>query len=565
MANLFIENKDIILKVSPMETLFARYIRGGRFSNSAWKYPFSIDKVEEIQKSFPNIAIPPELKALISEEQSKLVQLLHLKKLKNATLEDIPIKTTLYNAQKVAVNYLLADDALMNASQQGTGKCVMSLSAIIKRKQRGEVRKCLIICPASVKGTWAREIGKHTYENSVIIQGKESQRLKMYKEYNDNKEPLFAITNYALLRRDVNKMGIDLDAVIVDESVKIKNPKTIQCKAVKALRTKYRIALSGYPADNKIEDIWSQFDWIKPGLLGSKWNFEDKYLVKQVMPFSSKSGKKINMVTGYKNLDGLRKTIDPYFIRFLRSDVVELPPKIYELREVDLGKEQSTQYKQMKDDMILKLSQMNEKDIVVQARDILSQLIRLSQICDGYISGKGLDAPVWLKENAKFAELDDIVEETVANNNKMIIWSRYVPVTERLYDRYKKYNPAMITGKVPTDKRDEEVQKFQNDDSCKIFLGQIIAAGQGLTLTAGNIQVFVDRGFLSPSSIAQAEDRQCRIGQTKTVLVISLIAKGTVDERWERLLKKKEETASILFKTPEKVFRNKGDIMEFLK
>ena len=405
-------------------------------------------------------------------------------------------------------------------------------------------------------------------ESPLVAEGNFLRRLEIYKEFS-NAQDFYLIINYALLRRDVEhvvKILPENSLIISDETIRIKNPKAKQTKAVKLLPGKYRIALSGFPIGNNILDLWSQIDFIKPNWM-SYWAYQDKFLIRTLMPFKSPKGREIKIVTGTKNLGLLKEIIEPMHIRRLKSDVLpDLPPKIYETREAEMEGEQLRVYVQMRDELRAEIKGMKEEDVIVQANTILAKFLRLSQICDGFLSGTADAKPYWFEKNSKVELLDELLEEIISSGDSAVIWTRFVPSTKLLLERYgKKYNATGFWGETPTEERTKRIRKFQEDSKCRVFCGQIQAGGLGVTLTKGSVAILYNQCFLSAASIDQAIDRLHRIGQSKTVVVISLQIKNSVDEHWQKIWLKKEKIAGEIFKGDEIKFRKKEDILELLK
>ena len=507
-----------------------RAIRDGRWhkKGSYWLYPFSCIKMKKIKTVFPNVEITDELRTIWKREIAKLKDLHHLKQQKDIDFNILNMKTKPFKHQKVGVKFMLMLDRCMNLDELGNGKSWQALATAIQRKNNNEVEKCLIICPASTKfAVWEKEIKQHTHEKYLILTGSVKERIIIYKKF-ATEDYLFLVINYELVRKDIQTLSESLkfDMVICDESVKLKTPKAQQTKATKKIPARFKIALSGYPIANRCEDIWSQVDWIQPGYLGrTYWSFLDKYTYSG--PF--------NEIAGYKNIDELRKKLQHLFIRRLKKDTLDLPPKIFETREIELNAKERRAYNSMKKEMIVRIEQMNEADIIAQANEILTQMIRLSQIADGFITDKNLRKPEWF-DSSKIRILDEIVDEVTTAGNKIVIWSRFVPMVMKLKDRY---NAPYISGHVPLEERAKNVERFQTDPKTNIFIGQVQSGGMGITLHAASTEVFVDKAFISPSNIIQAIDRLHRIGQKNPVTIISLIATKTVDVRWDKLIEKK--------------------------
>lgn len=385
------------------------------------------------------------------------------------------------------------------------------------------------------------------------------------------------------------------DLIILDETVKIKNRETKVTKSLPSLKPKYKIGLTGYPVSNRIEDLWSQFDWIHPGCLGSYWSFFDRYVETITIKLheteeSKKSSKgrkckccgkwspeqryakiytcccvtpeweapSFKKVVGYKNLDELKKKLEPYFIRRLKSEALDLPEKTYEEREVLLSGELLRAYIAMKEEMKVTIKSMSNEEVVAKANGILTQMLRLSQLTCGFITDVKLNQPMFYKENPKVKALDDIIDEVLTSGNKIVIWTRFRAFTAYIYKRYNEgfkydgadtqYDCAFFWGGMSAEEKDTNINRFQTDPNCKIIIGTVQTGGMGITLHAGNVAVFTDLSFLSPSTVIQAEARQHRIGQTKNVVIIRLLAKGTVDSHWMKVLEDKQSASRALFK-----------------
>lgn len=522
-----------------------------------WRFSATHIKVNALKKVFPDLIITREAEEIVNKNKEINDNCLKIKQLKDAVLETPYIKTKLFSYQKVGVRFMLERDEAANFCELGTGKTLQTLTAVITRKELGQIKKCIVVCPASLKYNWQNEIDKHTFEKSIVIDGSKLKRIELYEEFKGKDDILFIIINYELLRIDVDiiRKHLNIDSIVLDECVKIKNPLAQQTKAVKQFSDKkYKYILSGYPIANNAIDTWSQIDFLKPGYIGSYWSFEDNYVIRGYF----------NQIEGYRNLEILKKKLDPLYIRFLKKDVLDLPEKIYQTREVTLEKDQLKAYEQMRDEMVVYLEKLNEKEIITQTRDILVKFIRLSQITSGFVSDVDMQNIHNFEVNAKLPVLEDIVEEVINNNKPIVIWCRFIPTAQILYSVLsKKYSVSVLTGSTNAKERQRIVDDFQNGKT-QIFIGQILAGGMGINLFKADTEIFFEKAFLSPSSIIQAEDRLHRIGQQNKVTIISLIAKNTIDERWEKMMAKKRDIAEQIL--GDKAFRiNKQIVMEFLQ
>jgi SNF2 family DNA or RNA helicase len=537
----------------------------------SWEYPVHIETYLQLKQSFPDLEIDNIVSQHFFEEERRIMDSKSFKVSETAEedyphkdiIEGLSVKSQPRGYQNIGVAFILNQDGCMIFDEMGCGKTFQAMMGAIARKQLGQINRCLVICPATLKGTWYREVAKHTYEHAIVIDGTKKERQNQLKAFLEDEKFLFLVINYESLRVDSLPRDV-FDMVIIDESVRIKNPKAATTKAVKKIGAQYKVGLSGYPIANKIEDIWSQIDWVRPGYLGSRWQFEDRYMIKQPMVFKEREFKQ---VVGYRNLMELHEKLTPLYIRRLKADVLkDLPPKVYQSREIELSREQMEQYVRMKTEMRVMIKDLNDEEVHAKARTILVQLLRLSQITGGFITDVGLEEAHWFKRSSKIDALDELLEEIVESGGKCVIWSRFVPMVHKLYGKYKdKYKAVYLTGSVKIKDRDLMIEQFQNDEETKVFVGQVQSGGMGITLHSANSEVFVDKAFISPSNILQAEDRLHRMGQKKSVNVISLIAKNTVDMHWEALLEKKKRLANQLIGDSPGWDWKKDDFMDILK
>ena len=239
-------------------------------------------------------------------------------------------------------------------------------------------------------------------------------------------------------------------------------------------------------------------------------------------------------ILGYKNLDELRSLVDQIMLRRLKTEVLDLPDKIEKLEYVEMSSKQSKLYLEI---------QQNTKTLIHQIRmsnNPLSMLLRLRQVTGwcGIIDES-------IQESAKMQRMVELVEDIVANNQKAIIFSNWTSITEVAVKLLSKYNPAYITGDVKQEERMNEVDRFQNDERCKVIIGTIGAMGTGLTLTSAQNVIFLDEPWTKALK-NQAEDRAHRIGTKGTVSIITLMCKDTIDDRIHDLIEKKGKMSDAL-------------------
>ena len=431
-------------------------------------------------------------------------------------VREFDFKTEPLPHQIEAFNYGLEKNKLLIGDEQGLGKTKESIDITVARKE--ELNKCLIVCGVnSVKYNWEKEIAIHSRESSVMIDGKTMDaRVRQILDWYMGEE-FYGIINIESLRnekiQDALYVGIEdeyIGAIIVDEIHKAKNGSSQQGKALRFLRAPVRIGLSGTPM-NKAEDLWNILTWLGVEKR-SFYSFRNTYCI-----MGGYGGYK---VIGHKNLESLNAELNEVMLRRKKEEVLDLPPKVYSTEYVELTKQQQVLYRDIKNGIIAEL-----EDIIASVNP-LSCTLRLRQLTGG----------LFTEDNPKLERVKDMLdEEIIPNGNKAIIFSQWEQITELYKEALKEYNPIYITGKVSPEERQKLVDKFQSDPTCKIAIGTIGAMGTGLTLNKASYVFFVDKMWNSGDNI-QAEDRAHRIGTTGTVNIISLVAKGSVDEGVEEYL-----------------------------
>jgi SNF2 family DNA or RNA helicase len=339
--------------------------------------------------------------------------------------------------------------------------------------------------------------------------------------------------------------ALRFDAVILDEAHHVKNPTSEQTRAVQNfIKIPKRILLTGTPIMNKVEELWALLNFISPYQFPNFYAFRNKYCV--MKEIKTKDGRKINLVVAYKNLDYLQKKLSEIMLRRNKSDTLkDLPEKTYETRDIELSPEQWKLYREFANEISVWIE---ESETEIQVHQALDKMLRLKQVA---ISPELFGGTT---KSSKLDELEDIVDEITSNEQKVIIFSQFKKATEIILERLKKRgysqkNIAYISGDVAMKVSDaaiksgktdrmEEIRRFQENDDCKIFVGVIDACKEGITLTAANYVVFVDKKW-TPADNEQATDRAHRKGQKNPVTVISLIAKNTIEEYIEEKLRDK--------------------------
>lgn len=470
-------------------------------------------------------------------------------------LNKLNFKTKPFNHQIEGVQYGLKHKKFLLADEQGLGKTKQAIDIAIARKEK--INKCLIVVGVnSLKHNWTREVSIHSDEQARIlgsrintkgkyVDGTLAERLEELKNL-EKRDEFFIITNIETFRKPVLKKGKKLTAreqleldmvrevekltqngtigmVVVDEIHKAKNAQSKQGKALHHLKSEYKIAATGTPLMNKPIDLYNVLKWLDEER-GNFFSFRGRYCV-----MGGYGGYEI---VGYQNLSELKDRVQKVQLRRKKEEVLDLPDKIRSLEVVEMSAKQSQLYKQVRDQVIADI------DEIALNPNPLAILTRLRQVtsCPQIVSSK-------LKENAKMDRLKEILEELAENGKKAVIFSNWTDVTDPIVKELKEYNPAVVTGKIKD--RQEQVDKFQNDSSCKVIVGTIGALGTGLTLTAASTVIFIDKPW-NMAGVEQAEDRAHRIGTTGTVNVITLVVRDTIDEQLEEIIAEKGYMAEAL-------------------
>jgi len=504
-------------------------IRSWDNKNKIWEFPFSIENYEQLIKklAFFSTDISAKLKAEYQKEKAEILKLKTIKESSDVKLSS-KLSDKLYNFQRVGVGFLLLSSCSLLADSMGIGKSIQALCLCEEIK----AKKILIICPNSLKWTWANEIEKWIPGNEIeVYQGK---TLTLNHR--------FSVINYEALRAERNKnlQKTKWDVLIYDEQHRLKNRKTKVVKAAKKIKAERILGLTGTPVLNRTDELWSLLNILYPKRYSSYWRFFEKYVDYYEAPFGK-------IIRGSKNLDQLKKELEPIMIRRTKEEVLpDLPKKTYQNIIVELNKEQRRIYDEMRKDFITKL---NEEERVM-ATVIIAQIIRLKQIAihpslllDDY--DKNLPS-------AKLKALFGIIEDT---DKKIVVFSQFAKAINIIEKelKEKKIGFAKLTGDVKPEQRKIEIERFQSNKDCRIFIGTIQAGGVGITLTAADTVVFLDK-LWTPGYNEQAEDRLHRIGQKNNVTVINLIAKDTIEERIENMLADKKHLAEVLL-SKENIFK----------
>ena len=420
------------------------------------------------------------------------------------------------------------------ADDMGLGKTiqVLSLLLVLKSQATGKRKPSLLVAPASLLANWAAEIARFAPSLKAIVvhpSGMSAEELKA-----DGASVLadvdLVISSYGFLMRVPWLSTTSWRLAVIDEAQAIKNPGAKQTQTVKRLQAETRIALTGTPIENRLGDLWSIFDFINPGLLGSS---------KQFSTFVKRLAERPQNPYG-----PLRELVRPYILRRLKTDksiIADLPDKTEVKAFCLLSRKQAALYQQAVDEFTRQL----ESAEGIQRRGlVLALLMRLKQICNHPSQWLGDNA--WAADDSgKFARLREITEEIASRQEKALVFTQFRETTAPLASFLGSVfgRPGLVLhGETEVSKRKDLVRRFQEDDDIPFFVLSVKAGGAGLNLTAAQHVIHFDRWW-NPAVENQATDRAFRIGQTKNVLVHKFVCRGTVEDKIDRMIEDKQQLA----------------------
>jgi superfamily II DNA or RNA helicase len=451
------------------------------------------------------------------------------------------LRGTLRPYQQVGVRWLhllsqlglgacLADD-------MGLGKTiqVLSLLLVVQRAQKEGRRPSLLVAPVSLLANWAAEIDRFAPSLNALIAHTSAMPADDLKALTPEKLATvdLVITSYGALLRLPWLASTSWHLAVLDEAQAIKNPDAKQTRAAKKIVARTRIALTGTPIENHLGDLWSIFDFINPGLLGSAKEF-----TRYTKGLAAKP---------HNPYGPLRELLRPYILRRLKTDrlvIADLPDKIELKAYCQLSRKQAALYQQAVNELA---EQLNAAKGIKRKGLVLASLMRFKQICNH--PSQWLGDGAWAEEDSgKWARLRELSEVIAAKQEKALVFTQFREMTAPLaaflggiFGR-----PGLVLhGDTDVKKRRDLVNRFQDDESVPFFVLSLKAGGSGLNLTAASHVVHVDRWW-NPAIENQATDRAFRIGQSKNVLVHKLVCRGTIEEKIDELIASKQQLSQEL-------------------
>lgn len=458
----------------------------------------------------------------------------------------MPIKATPYDHQKKAVAFAcdkfgVFDNRLKSRGaallmEMGTGKTIVSIAVAGCMYQYGKVNRVLVVAPLSILGVWEEEFEKFAdFPYSLtILKGTSAKKKEQLTKLPDKGLQIVVVNYESAWRLEKELIAYNADLVIADEAHKLKENRSKQSQGMQHIgdKTRYKLLLTGTVITNRELDVFSQYRFLNPQIFGTSfYSFRNQYFD------MGGYGNHTPIFRKWMTDDFLQK-LHSIAYRVTKSECLDLPEMTEEIRTVNLEKDAAKLYDCIESDSY---AEMDESEVTTA--NILTRMLRLSQITGGHLTDD--DGMVNTVSHAKLEALSDIIDTAMSEDKKLVIMARFVPELDDIQEllEKKKIDYAAVRGGVKD--RDSEIHRFQYDDRCRIFVGQIAAAGLGITLTAASTMVFYSLDY-SMSNFEQAKARIHRAGQKENCHYIYLVCKNTVDRKVLYALRKKINLAKML-------------------
>jgi SNF2 family DNA or RNA helicase len=421
------------------------------------------------------------------------------------------------------------------ADDMGLGKTIQFLAFLLVLKQEKKLKKpTLLVCPTSVLGNWQREVKRFAPSlNLLLHHGDKRVKNKQFIKAVEGKD--LVITSYPLVFRDQKDLqAVEWQGVVLDEAQNIKNPQAKQSQAVRELSSEFRIALTGTPVENRLQELWSIMDFLNPGYLGTRQFFQRRFTIP------------IEKYGDRQSLQTLRSLSQPFILRRLKTDrtiIEDLPEK----QEMTVFCPLSDEQKQLYQDAVEKaLAEIEQAQGIQRHGEVLALLTKLKQICnhpEQLLKKRKLKQP---ENSGKLMRLRDMLEEVVDVGDRALIFTQFAEWGKLLKPYLEEEFQSevfFLYGSTKRAQREEMIDRFQHDpQGPKLFILSLKAGGVGLNLTRANHVFHFDRWW-NPAVENQATDRVFRIGQTRNVQVHKFVCEGTLEEKINDLIASKQELA----------------------
>ncbi|MGE0132514.1 MAG: DEAD/DEAH box helicase [Blastocatellales bacterium] len=434
------------------------------------------------------------------------------------------------------------------ADDMGLGKTVQAL-ALIEREWHatlfdGSQRPTLLVCPTSVIGNWQKEAARFTPDLPVMIHHGVT-RAKGAAFRKDAEKHAIVVSSYPLLQRDYGAFeDVNWSGVILDEAQNIKNPETKQARAARALKSDYRVALTGTPVENNVGDLWAIMEFLNPGFLGTQGEFKKTFFIPIQAQRDADASARLKRLTG------------PFILRRLKTDktiIADLPEKNEMKVFCNLTKEQASLYAAVAEDAV---KTIKNSEGIQRKGVVLATLSKLKQVCNHPAQFLGDNSAI-PGRSGKLARLTEMLEEALSTGDRALVFSQFAEmggiIQKHLQETFG-HEVLFLHGATPKKQRDRMVERFQSSNGDgngpRVFVLSLKAGGTGLNLTAANHVFHFDRWW-NPAVENQATDRAFRIGQKRNVQVHKFICAGTLEDKIDEMIESKKAIASSIVGTGE--------------
>ena len=420
--------------------------------------------------------------------------------------------------------------------EMGCGKSLTAIAIAGHMYKEKKIKRMLVVAPLSILGVWREEFEKFadfTYSLTVLKGGVAKKKEQLSKL--PNKGLQVVVVNYeSSWRLETELLQYDADLIVADEAHKLKEARTSQSKGMHLLgdKARYKLLLTGTVITNHESDVFSQYRYLNSQIFGQSF-----YVFRNNFFDMTGYGNHIPKFRKWKTDEFLKKMHSIAF-RVTKAECLDLPEITEEVRTVELEDKAAKIYAGIEDESYAEL----EKSEVTTA-NILTRLLRLSQLTGGFLTDDehGVNAV----SRAKLEAISDIIDSATEENKKLVVMARFVPELDAIQELLEKKHIGYAVVRGGIKDRDEQIHKFQYDDGCRIFIGQIAAAGLGITLTAASTMVFYSLDY-SMSNFEQAKARIHRAGQKENCHYIYLVCHGTIDRKVIYALRKKTDLAKMM-------------------
>lgn len=458
----------------------------------------------------------------------------------------MPIKATPYEHQKKAFDFAcnkfgVFDNCLKSRGtallmEMGTGKTIVSIAISGCMYQCGKINRLLVVAPPSILGIWEEKFAKFAdFPYSLtILKGAVAKKKEQLTKLSEEGLQIVVVNYESAWRLEKELLIYNPDLVIADEAHKLKENRSKQSQGMQHIgdKARYKLLLTGTVITNRELDVFSQYRFLNSQIFGTSfYAFRNQYFD------MGGYGNHTPIFRKWMRDDFLRKLHSVVF-RVTKIECLDLPEITEEVRTVELEKDAVKLYESIELDSYAKLDESE-----VTTANILTKVLRLSQITGGHLTDD--DGVVNVVSSAKLNALSDIIDTAISDDKKIVVMARFVPELDDIQKLLEKKNIDYAVMRGAVKDRDNEINRFQYDEKCRVFVGQIAVAGLGITLTVASTMVFYSLDYSMPN-FEQAKARIYRTGQTEKCHYIYLVCKDTVDRKVLYALRKKIDLAKML-------------------